>query len=137
MITKKTIKQLLEHGDWMLRFDNDGESYAGFRWNGIGEWTEAKDWKPKAECGNGLHGQSPKGAGYCQTASRMVLCETKGKQIVIHGDKVKVQYARIIAINNDIPPIFLENLTQVGGSLDLEGYQHPLPENLTHVGGSI
>ena len=130
ILTRERIKKLLESGNWMLRFDNEGVSYAGFRWNGIGEWTEAKDWKEKPECGNGLHGQSPKGAGYCQPGSRMLLCETKGNQVPIGGDKIKVQYAKILVVNDDIPVQFLINLASVGGYLYLEGYNHPLPENL-------
>jgi hypothetical protein len=121
----ENIKELIENGNWMIRFDNDGKSYNGFKWEPIGEWTEAPDWNRKEQCGNGLHGQSPKGAGYCQRGSRMVLCETKGQQVVIGGDKVKVQYAMIVATNQDIPAVFIENLTQVGGSLDLDGYNHP------------
>jgi len=137
MLTKKETQRLLKSGDWMLRFDDDGVSYAGFRWNGIGEWTEASDWKTKAECGNGLHGQSPKGAGYCQSSSRMVLCETEGEHIVIDKDKMKVRRAKIIAINEDIPVLFLKELLKHGGSLKLAKYNHPLPANLASVGGSL
>jgi hypothetical protein len=137
MLSKQKIRALLESGNWMLRFDNEGVSYAGFRWNGVGRWTEALDWNPKARCGNGLHGQSPKGAGFCQTGERMVLCETKGKQVVVDGNKVKVRYAKIIAVNDDIPVEFFENLASVGGYLYLEGYNHPLPANLASVGGYL
>jgi len=82
------IDQLLKSGNWMIRFDNDGVSYDGFQWGGRGEWTIAPDWDPEPKCGHGLHGQSPKGAGYCSKGARMVLCETDGPQIPIGIDKI-------------------------------------------------
>lgn len=40
----------------VLRVCNaDMTSHGGFRWPADG-YVEAYDWKPKAECGNGLHG---------------------------------------------------------------------------------
>jgi len=119
MLSKAEIKKLLKSGNWMFRFDKDGESYNGFKWKPIGQWTEAPDWHTRPACIGGLFGQSPKAAGYCKPGSRMVLCETKGEQIVVEGTKVKVQFAKIIAVNKDIPPVFLEKL--VGGSLYLSG----------------
>jgi len=137
ILTQEKVEDLLKSGNWILRFDDNGESYNGFRWNEIGEWTEALDWESKAECGNGLHGQSPKGAGFCKPGSRMVLCETKGRQVVIKGDKVKVRYAKIIAVNDDIPVDFLINLMSIGGSLNLDGYRHPLPDSIQSIGGYL
>ncbi len=98
--------------------DNNGESYNGFQWNPIGQWTKASDWHTKAECTGGLFGQSPKAHGFCKAGSRLVLCETRGEQIVVDNEKVKVRYAKIIAVNNKIPLIFLESF---GGSLYLRG----------------
>ena len=43
-ITKEHIDKVIKDGNWIVRTDNNGESYGGFRWNGIGEWTEAPDW---------------------------------------------------------------------------------------------
>jgi len=136
MLTQAKINRLLKSGNWMIRFDNDGVSYNGFIWGALNKWTNAPDWNKKQKCGNGLHGQSLKGAGHCQAGSRLVLCETR-EQIVIEGNKVKTPSAKIIAINEEIPAIFIEGLTQVGGSLALRGYQHPLPEGLTQVGGYL
>jgi len=132
-----TIDQLLKSGNWMIRFDNDGVSYDGFKWADIGAWTIAPDWDPTPECGHGLHGQSPMGAGFSTRGSRMVLCETEGQQVKIGSDKIKVRAARIIAVKSDIPLEFLTALAQVGGSLYLEGYNHPLPASLAQVGGSL
>ena len=132
MLTQNKIDKLLKSGNWMIRFDNKGLSYNGFKWKGLGQWTIAPDWNDKAECGNGLHGQSPKGHGYCQKGSRLVLCETD-TQICIDGNKVKTRRAKILAINENIPIEFF----QVGGYLDLRGYTHPLPPSLQSVGGSL
>ena len=152
MLNQAEIDRLLETGNWLVRMDNEGVSYAGFRWEPLDKWTTAPDWEDKAECGNGLHGQNAKGHGYCQGGTRLVLCETKGDQVIIDKDKVKVKYAKIIAINEDIPPQFLElcsldlrnyqhplpaGLKSVGGYLDLSNYQHPLPAGLKSVGGSL
>jgi hypothetical protein len=134
MLTQKKISQLLKSGNWMIRFDNDGKSYNGFKWKPTGQWTEAPDWHTKAECNGGLFGQNAKAYGFYKPGSRLVLCETKGEQIVVDKNKVKVQFAKIIALNDKIPPVFLEC---VGGSLYLRGYQHPLPAGLTSVGGSL
>jgi hypothetical protein len=130
MLTKKVTQQLLKTGNWMIRFDNDGVAYGGFRWNPSGEWTIATNWKMRAKCGNGLHGQSINGCGYCQAGSRLVLCETDGKQIAIDGNKIKVKKAKIIAVNKDIPAIFINELLNHGGSLQLSSYNHPLPAKL-------
>jgi len=135
LLAKTNIKRLLKSGNWMIRFDNDGESYKSFKWQPIGEWTSAPDWHTGATCDGGLFGQSPKAAGFCKPGSRIVLCETKGEQIVVDNEKVKVQFAKIIAIGKDIPPIFFEKL--VGGSLYLSGYDLKgitLPQS---IGGSL
>ena len=134
IISEREIDRLLKSGNWMIRMDNDGKSHNGFKWKPIGEWTEAPDWNTKDVCQGGLFGQSPKEAGYCKPGTRLVLCETKGEQIAVGGEKVKVQFARIIAVNN-IPPAFFEKL--VGGSLDLRGCDLKgitLPQS---VGGSL
>ncbi len=130
------MQRLYDGGNWMVRMDNDGvspsEEAGGFRWAPLGEWTEAPDWDPSPRCGEGLHGQSPRGHGCCIAGSRLVLCETEGEQIPIDGDKVKVLRARIMAVNEGIPPEFL-----AGVSLNLEGYTHPLPAGLASVGGNL
>ena len=130
MLNKLEIKSLLKSGDWMIRFDNDGVAFGGFRWKGIDEWTEASDWNTTPTCGHGLHGQNPKAAGHCTYGSRMVLCETKGEQIIIENNNVIVKYAKIIAVNEEIPLEFITGLASVGGSLYLRGYDHPLPAGL-------
>ncbi len=142
MLTKEKIKSLLKSGDllksndWMIRFDNDGISYNGFKWAPIGEWTIAPDWNNRPECGGGLHGQSPMAAGDCIGGSRMVLVETQGEKVSINR-KIKVPKARIIAINEDIPAEFIIKLLNHGGTLKLNSYNHPLPANLASVGGDL
>jgi hypothetical protein len=103
-------------GEYMIRRGNDDRaSYAGFRWNPMGEWTEASDWNPWPVCGGGLHGQAPEAGGHDhQDGQNVWLCETEGRRIVVGADKIKVQRARIIAINDlsefRLPP-FTGNLS--------------------------
>ncbi len=132
MLNERTKNRLLKTGNWMLRNDNDGKSYGGFRWKPKGQWTIAPDWNDKPECGGGLHGQSPKGHGAAQHGTRLVLCETDAIQIPIDGDKIKTPRAKIVAVNGGIPPEFLAI-----GSLDLRGCDLKgitLPQS---VGGSL
>jgi len=99
-VTKKYIHEVVKSGRWMIRFDHDGESYHGFRWNGIGEISRPSDgWDPKPNCGNGLHGQSATAGGYRSKGNRLVFCETAHEQVVIDGDKIKTPWARILMIN--------------------------------------
>ena len=50
------MKALKKGEALMLRTCNaDGTSYNGFKWPKSGR-VKCPDWKPKAECGNGLHG---------------------------------------------------------------------------------
>jgi hypothetical protein len=92
----------LDTHDWMLRSSNNGVSYNGFEWV-IGKWITAPDWNSRPECGGGFHGNSPAGHGYGFDYCRIELCETKGQQVVIDKDKVKVATAQIVAIAPDIP----------------------------------
>jgi len=141
---------LYESGNWMIRMDNDGESYNGFCWNPIGEWTEPKEWSDEPTCDSGgLFGQSLKAAGFCGSGSRLVLCETEGDQIVVHGNrKVRVRRAKIVATDMDVEARFLEGMAlglasydhplpkglMKTGYLDLTGYAHPLPDGLVQTG---
>ena len=130
-----TINRLLKSGNWMIRLDIDGKSYEDFVWHPLDEWTEAPDWHTRPECNGGLFGQSPKANGFCVFGNRILLCETKGEQIVVNNDKVKVHYARIVAINSSIPPVFFEKLNHLSldlGGCDLRGIT--LPQS---VGGSL
>lgn len=120
---------------WMLRMDNDGVSYAGFRWKPLGVWTVAPDWNAQPMCGYGLHGQGQSGHGYTIKGSRIALCAVKVAEIVVvDGDKIKVPRARIVAVDDDALRFFGAEFV---GSLYLECYAHPLPEGLTHVGDSL
>jgi hypothetical protein len=139
-------------GNWMIRADNDGQSYRGFRWAPPGEWTEAPDWSPEPKCGGGLHGQTKDHGGFI-TGSRLLFCEYDPADVVTLGDKVKVRRARILLVNR-LPAgltvggsLYLYGCTAlaslpagltVGGSLDLHGCTSlaSLPAGLT-VGGSL
>jgi hypothetical protein len=125
-MTEQEINKLYKSNNWMIRMDNDGLSHGNFRWNPIGEWTEAPDWEPTKVCGNGLHGQNTIANGLCVPGTRLVLCETRGDQINLENN-IKVRYAKIIATNEDIPSIFLECC-----ALILRKYQYKLPPNFTH-----
>jgi len=129
-ITQEYIERVVKNGNWIVRTDNDGTSYGGFKWSPLGEWTEAADWSDEANCQGGLFGQDAKNFGFCKKGSRFVFCETDGKHIAV-GNKCKVRRARILIIN-DLPKSL-----QFGGSLDLEGTQiTSLPEGLS-VGGYL
>ena len=151
-LDKRTLTRLLKSGNWMIRMDNDGESFNGFRWNPIGKWTETPVWNEKPTCNSGgLFGQNHKAAGYCTPGSRLVLCETDGQQIVVDDNKVKVRRARILAVGAQIPVIFIENypislnlskftgslplLASIGGNANLRGYTGELPL-LASIGGN-
>ena len=133
ILTKKKINQLLKSGKWMIRFDNDGEGYGGFKWNPLGEWTEAPDWNTKAECSGGLFGQSPDCNGFCTSRTDMVLCEID-TIIEVEGNKIKTNKALRLATNKDIPAVFLNGFS---GNLDLWAYKHRLPKGFTHFGGYL
>ena len=92
----------LDTHKWMIRSSNNGISYHGFKWNGIGEWTECPDWEPTPQCGHGLHGETPEYNGSGMLYGRAELHEYAG-DIVGLDDKCKVTRARIVATNNDIP----------------------------------
>ena len=129
-ITREYIDRVVKNGNWIVRTDNDGESYGGFRWADIGKWTEATDWNDKAVCRGGLFGQDAENYGFCKPGSRFVFCETTGPHIAI-DNKCKVRRAKILMIN-DLP----ESLS-FSGSLDLEGTGiTSLPDGLS-VGGYL
>ena len=126
---KNAIQDALKKGNWIIRADNDGEAYGGFRWNGVGEWTTAPDWNPAPECGGGLHGQDITHGGYV-TGKRVVFCDTKGRHVVVGDDKVKVKAARILCIG-------LPKIKKIKGSLSLRGCDLKgltLPQT---IGGSL
>jgi|SRR3990172_1572954 len=127
-ITWDEIENLKSSGKWMVRFSNDGVSHDGFKWNQIGEWTEAPDWNTKPVCSGGLFGQNLNGSGYCKPGSRFEFCEID-LLVKVDGEKVKTNKARILAVNEtafEVAVIF-----GFKGSLDLRDYAHPLPASLT------
>lgn len=127
---QRAVTRCIKQGNWIIRGDNDGISYGGFRWKPVGQWTEAPDWDPEPVCGGGLHGQDGKHGGYPPPGPRLVFCETKGMHIHI-GYKVKVRMARVLLINT------LPDNLKVDGNLNLQGTQiTTLPDNLK-VGGSL
>ena len=119
------VKRALESGQWIIRADNDGVSPSsnarGFRWNGIGEWTEAPDFNQSPDCGGGLHGQDKSHGGLIM-GTRLLFCETEGPHVPL-DNKVKVRKAAILLVNS-LP----EGFKQTAG-LDLSGTQlAALPE---------
>ena len=128
--------------NWMVRTDNDGAGYGGFRWAPVGEWTECPRWseKTRADCeSGGLFGQGPGGYGHAQPGTRFVFCETGPERMAVEGNKVKVRRARILYVGADA----FDALSFVAGgsfpgALDLRGCT--LPEGLAlpqTVGGSL
>jgi hypothetical protein len=133
----KLLAELKASGEWMLRMSNDGKSYNGFRWQPLGRWTEAPDWNPEPICGGGLHGQGPGGYGYAHSSTRLDLCQTRGPRIIVDGDKVKVQAARIIATDDDaLRAALLLCDGAWPGSLYCRGYTGDLSA-LASVGGPL
>jgi len=116
---------------WMIRTDYDGESFGGFRWNPIGEWTEAPDWNPKPVGGGGLHGQGKaaglEGFGWAQPGTRFVFCEVDPKAgvVVVNGDKIKVRRARIMATGKDAFDLLYGHAQDFPGSFDLRECEIP------------
>ncbi len=131
-LTDKKIKSLLKSGKWMIRFDDDGISYGGFRWKGLGRWTVAPDWNTEPECKGGLFGQSPTCNGLCVLNTTMALCEVD--KVVEANHMIKTNRAMRLATNEDIPVVFI---SEFGISLVLKKYDHPLPEGFTHCGRSL
>lgn len=96
------------------------ESFGGFKWNPMGEWTEAPDWKPIPLCGNGLHGQAPLSGGQVHKWATdpgwsFELLETSLPQLVTldaHG-AVKVQRAKRVSRDDlrAMPTVWHANLT--------------------------
>ena len=125
------IEKAINSGSWMIRRTNsDGTSYNGFRWNPIGEWTEAPDWNQKPCCGGGLHGNGPNSTGFWGDGARIDFCIIEDI-VDIDGEKIKCRRAMIL-MSNQLP----DGLS-VGGDLCLEGTQiTQLPDGLS-VGGSL
>ena len=93
---------------YMIRITDGSErpkSYGGFRWNRVGEWTEAPDWNPVPSCGGGLHGQHPEAGGFRNIGGTVPeLVEIDGLAVEIEGKKVKVRRAKRIAVGDlDVP----------------------------------
>lgn len=126
---------IAKYKHWMVRFDNDGESYNGFKWNPVGEWTVAPDWDPKPVCGGGLFGQGPGGFGLVKAGTRFVFCETT-EPVVVNGAEVKVEAARIVAVDEEAWKLLAEVTGGVfPGSLNLSRYRKLIPESITGCGG--
>jgi hypothetical protein len=96
---KEELERVVESGDWLIRFDNEGVSYGGFKWGQVGEWVKALDWTTDRVCGGGLHGQGQEASGFRGERDRLVFCETRGQRILLNN-KVKVEEARILLINS-------------------------------------
>ena len=115
--------------NWMIRTDNDGGGYRGFRWAPVGEWTECPRWSDEttADCeSGGLFGQGPGGYGYAQAGARFVFCETGPERMAVEGNKVKVRRARILYVGADaFDALFFVTGGIFPGSLDLRGCTLP------------
>ena len=156
-LTPEMMRTIDALGDnWMVRTDNDGKSYSGFEWNGVGVWTEAPDWNAAACCGYGLHGQGPGGYGYWHDGTRFVFCETGKERVTVEGNKVKVKRARILYVGAEaylamayacrgkwagqlriLCTVALPSLKEVTGSVDVyQGATFTAPV-LAEVTGSV
>jgi hypothetical protein len=99
----KIDNEWLKGHRWMLRTDNNGISYDGFRWEKKGVWTITPDYEPTDECGHGLHGINAEYNSFgLSSGRRVVLCEVD-EVTSVEGDKIKTNRAKIVAINEEIP----------------------------------
>lgn len=93
-----------KRGNWIIRFGDSPDParatcHAGFKLNGLGEWTKAPDWNPKPECGGGLHGQDKDHGGYRHySGQHLYYCDTEGEHVGL-GDKAKVRRARLLLVD--------------------------------------
>lgn len=62
---KEQVKQVVANGNWMVCLDWD-ECFGTFKWNPVGEWTEAPDWNPMKLHRHGLYGQDKDHGGHCK-----------------------------------------------------------------------
>jgi len=81
--------------------DKDGKAYGGFQWKvEAGDRNEAPDWKPVAECGNGLY-LNPEGLGDWSLLSEAhdalwMICRYDPALAVDLDGKVKVPWCEVI-----------------------------------------
>ncbi len=97
----QAVEQAIKTGNWMIRVERkDGYSpTCNFKWQPVGQWTEAPDWNPKPECGGGLHGQASEAGGCLPSGGEIVVfCETKGERVIINENKIKVREARRLLV---------------------------------------
>ncbi len=128
----KDFQKLFDSGNWIIRTSDNGRSYQGFKWQPKNRWTTAPDWEASPKCGHGLHGQNAKWHGYFQiSGERLELCETDTILVSIGGNKVKTPRAKIFAINEEIPIMFLDAI-----GLTFKD-NIPLLRNLTSVGRNL
>ena len=82
----------------------DMTSHGGFRWPEAGR-CEAPDWKPAAECGNGLHGWLWGSGDWdlkCKDAdARWLVVEVEAASIVDLGGKVKFPAGDVLSVSAD------------------------------------
>lgn len=105
----------VKRGNWIICTDHDGTSPLDTHWNPPGEWTEAPDWDPTPEYGDGLHGQDKDHGGYI-SGTRLLFCEfdPEAGYVPLNG-KVKVRRARILLVN-ELPEYLVAT-----GALGLSG----------------
>ena len=153
MIDNILLDSLGDH--WMLRYDNDGKSYGGYKCAPVGEWNTCPKWNEntKADCeSGGFFGQGPQASGYLHDGTRVCFCETRGPMCLVDDVKVKWREFRVLYTQNEalaalnyvtggrwagslriLPRLTSTTLTTVGGDCVLhEGASAPA---LTTVGG--
>ena len=93
----------LESHKWMLRSSNKGASFgSNFKWKKKGTWTFPEYFDMQTDCGSGLHGNVIGHSGYGFDYPDIELCEWDGRYVK-SPDKIKVEKARIVARNEEIP----------------------------------
>ena len=91
---------------WVLRTCKaDGTSYGGFKWpSEVGSIVKCNDWKPAAECGNGLHGLLDGWGNYRLLSDDAdaiwQIVEVDRDKCVEINDKVKFESCKLIYSGN-------------------------------------
>ena len=91
---------------WVLRTcAADGTSYGGFKWpSEVGSIVKCNDWKPAAECGNGLHGLLDGWGNYRLLSDDAdaiwQIVEVDRDKCVEINDKVKFESCKLIYSGN-------------------------------------
>ena len=93
---KITETAWLDTHRWGVRGFNEGgrSQYNGFQFSPPGDWITAPDWNATPQCGGGFHCLAPHATGGGFFGSQIELVEIDGAEVVVDGNKLKVEKMR-------------------------------------------